>query len=661
MYQLYGDTFTITVNDWIAAGLTYNQFNHDSKEKKLSIVDRRINGNTLIDVMSIRRADRRAAIEAAYGSIDRLKKTVNPTEMHLDIDEAAKAFYRNYTYTNAEGKVLNLPEARREQYTNEASILNFLLNRYKIRSSARAAQGKKLTKSDYYADCVAAAEAFKKAGYYNELPSNTRRFAIKFEQYRITGLDSLIHAAYGNSHAQKLTEDAKFWVVARYATPVNKITITQLFNEYNREAIKHEGWNHLDSEQTIYTFLNRPDIKQLWYGSRYGELHAKEKYTRQHQTILPQRRDSLWYGDGTKLNYYYRDEQGNVATCNVYEVIDAYSEVLLGYHISKSEDFEAQYYAYRMALQFSRHKPNEIRFDNQGGHKKLVAGEFFKKLAHLAIPTMPYNGRSKTIESAFGRFQAEFLHQDWFFTGQNVTTHKAESRANMEFILANKANLPTLDEVKRIYKQRRDEWNNAEHFDTGKPRLQMYNESVNDKTAEVDALDMIDVFGVIDPIANTYTASGIKKSIKGVEYCWEVLKDDGMPDLDFLRHNVDKRLYVGYDLNDMTMVALYEKTPQGDYRHVAMAQKYIKVHRAKQDQDEFDNAFLKATELANKAMRCEMQDNIESILEQYGMHPSQHGLNMPQPKGLNLTQKDGIGGYTKKVSQLVPTDILDNF
>lgn len=59
-------------------------------------------------------------------------------------------------------------------------------------------------------------------------------------------------------------------------------------------------------------------------------------------------RDALWYGDGTKLNLYYLGEDGKVRTTMVYEVMDAYSEVLLGYHISDAEDYEQQYHAYRM-------------------------------------------------------------------------------------------------------------------------------------------------------------------------------------------------------------------------------------------------------------------------------------------------------------------------
>jgi hypothetical protein len=69
--------------------------------------------------------------------------------MNLQIDEAAREYYRNYTYTNAEGKEQNLPESRREQYINEASILNYLQKRYATRSAARAAQGKNLPKPTF--------------------------------------------------------------------------------------------------------------------------------------------------------------------------------------------------------------------------------------------------------------------------------------------------------------------------------------------------------------------------------------------------------------------------------------------------------------------------------------------------------------------------------
>lgn len=53
-------------------------------------------------------------------------------------------------------------------------------------------------------------------------------------------------------------------------------------------------------------------------------------------------RDALWYGDGTKLNLYYRNEQGKMCTTGVYEVMDAYSETLLGYDIAPNENFDCR-------------------------------------------------------------------------------------------------------------------------------------------------------------------------------------------------------------------------------------------------------------------------------------------------------------------------------
>ena len=640
----------------MAAGLTYKQFNHDSSDKLLSIVSRGINGNTLIDVKSIKRPDRRAAIEARFGKIDEEEK--KQSFMDVTIDEDARLFFRDYTYTDDSGKERHLPDEAQSQYVNEASILNMFRRVYQRQMMARAANGHRKTKKDFYAECVTQAKALNDA-FPNKLPSNSRSMERKCDEYAEKGYQCLVTGLYGKANRGKLTEDAKYWLIARYATPIERLTMQQLFVEYNNEAERHEEWKKLESEQTIYAFLNRPEIKPLWWGMRYGELKAKEKYTRQHKTLLPKRRDSIWYGDGTKLNYYYRTEDGNIATCNVYEVMDVYSECFLGYFISDSEDFEAQWHAFRMAMQTAGHKPNEIRYDNQGGHKKLASGEFFSKLAHLNIPTMPYNGKSKTIESAFGRFQAQFLHKDWYFTGQNITATKEESRENYEFIMANKANLPTLDEIKKRYAQRREEWNNAEHFDTGIPRIRMYEESVNNSTAKVGVLDMIDMFGVIDATPNTYTASGITKTVKRQDYRWEVLTSDGLPDLDFMRNNVDRKFHVGYDLSDMSIVALYTKDAKG-YRFVTYAQKYIEIHRAKDEQTEFDHQFIKAMDTANKNLRMDMADEIEGIMERHGVHPAQHGLNLPRLKGINLKHED-IGRRTKRISNLVTADLEDRY
>lgn len=660
-YQIIEGTVCITVNDWVKCGLTSNQLKKDSSKGCLKIHQRRLHGNTLIDVASIQRRDRMEVIEAHLGK-------AFPEAGSKDVFEAvqkdgeAAYFYRRYQDECGVG----LTVERQLLYTNSASILNYFIGILEQHTRTRAKYNKRPLMGDFYRNCVKDIKALHEqpehlGGLPNSLPTNARRFEEKFKEYkklfqtdREAAYQILIKKSSFINNAEKLTDSAKDWVIARWSSYVDRCTLMQLFYEYCRRVTAEPelGWKAIHDPRTLYLFLHKPEIKPLWYGCRYGELKFKEKYTRHHSTILPTRRDSLWYGDGTKLNYYYRDENGQVATINVYEVIDVYSEVFLGYHISKNEDFEAQYNAYKMAIETSGHKPYEIRFDNQGGHKKLQNSQFFMNLAHLAISTQPYNGKSKTIESAFGRFQAEFLHKDWFFTGMNITAKEDESKMNREFINANVANLPTLDEVVKIYKTRRREWNEAIHYDTGKRRIDMYRESQNEKATKVEPWDMIVLFGMITPKPVTYRSNGIVMKVKKQKYQFEVLKD-GMPDMEFRLRNTDREFYVGYFLEDMTTVALYEKTATGDYRYVAMADKYLKIHRAVQEQDEIDRALIAAMNRVNKRVRVLVHEEAEGRLEKHGYHPYQHGLQMPKPKGVSKKDYHSVGKSLKAESNLV--------
>ena len=631
MYNIVNGTLVMSVNDWCEAGLSYEQFKNDSKRGYLTIFRRGTKGNTLIDVRSISRSDRRNAIEDAYGKIE--ADTAKTGFKAVLPDQAAASFYASYR--DSDGKALT--SERRNLYTNSALLMNTLVRIHQAQLAARARGGERKKMKDWWRECVEFVKE-NSGRYPNLLPTNARRFEEKYKAYVRDGYAALVKKTNCRGNAEKLTERAKDWLVARWASPIDRCTITQLHILYNEEAATR-GWQPVNSSSTIERFLNQPEILPMWYGARYGELKAKEKYTRQHRTILPHQRDALWYGDGTKLNYYYRNENGKVATCSVYEVVDVFSETLLGYYISDSENYEAQYHAFKMAMEFAGHKPYEVRFDNQGGHKKLESSSLFAKMAHLSISCQPYNGKSKTIESIFGRFQQSYLHKDWYFTGQNITAKKRESRANMEFIAANAKNLPTLEEVKKQYAARREEWNSAKHPETGVSRIEMYKQSHNEKTTEVGVFDMISIFGLMNPKPVKYRANGLVMQVSGVKYQYEVIDSKGQPDFAFLKANVDREFFVEYMPDDMSVVALYEETSTGERRFVTMADKYIAVHRAIQDQDDFDHAFIKAMDSRNKQMRIEMAAETEDILERNGLHPSKHGLVMPKPKG-NFRRND---------------------
>lgn len=573
---------------------------------------------------------------------------------YIKSDEFASQFFNNHTLESGE----SLPEKNIKEYTTNAEILNAVGVVLKSTTAKRKALGSKVKPWEKIAEIVSELPKHK---FPHSLPTNSRRLSDRYKLYVSEGYESLIHKQFGHKNAEKINDDAKSWVLARWSDQVKKCTgYTQLLREYNQMA-KERGWKEIKSDQSLMNFLQDSKIEPLWYGFRYGELKSKEKYSYQHTTKLPSMRDSLWYSDGTKLNYYYM-ENGKVSTCQVYEVFDTYSEVFLGYHISKTEDFHAQYHAFKMAIQTSGFKPYEIKFDNQGGTKKLEAVSFLGKISKLTSKTAPYNGKSKTIESAFGRFQTQFLKQDWFFTGQNITAKKQESRQNMEFFLDNTAGLPSLDEIKKLYKQRREEWNSAPHPKTGIPRIEMYHNSQNPLTPQISIWDMIEMFWITSEVPVTCTAYGIGITIKKVDYNFMVYDGDNMPDLRWLRQNIDKKFFVKYDPDDMTLIHLYEQTPAG-LRRVAQAEPKIEVHRGMQEQEEFEASFIRQIEHENKKIRIEARDEMAKILEKENRRPEDYGLKSPRIKGVETSRankktkdKTSIGDYQKKLSNATIED-----
>lgn len=577
---------------------------------------------------------------------------------YLEIDQEAIKFFKLHE-VGYEENTKRLPDDVQQLYSNKAAVLNALKKAWDEHVVSSRSRNKRPLSGKFWKNAALAHQNLPKQ-WLCDLPKNPKRLKIKLENYIKYGYKEILSGKWGNQNTRIITEEIGDWLVAKWSARVPKVVVSieQLHALYNKEADKRNReadmvvWKKIKSSVAIRDYMYRSDIEEKWHAARYGELSYKEKFTRQHKTKLANFRDSLWYSDGTKLNFYYKDKDGNTKTANVYEVIDVYSECFLGYYISRKEDFEAQFFAFKMAIQTSKCKPYEIRFDNQGGHKKLENSSFLNTITCHAIKTAPYNGKSKTIESVFGRFQSGYLKEEWYFTGQNITTNRKESRANMEFILANQKSLPTLEQVKEVYLEKRTKWNNAPHPKTGIPRIEMYKTSANDKAQEVDILDMITMFGVTTKEPLIYRSSGISFEVKKKKYEYEVIRPDGNPDNDFMRRNIGRKFYVRYDLEDMSVVSLYEKDASG-MRFVTFAKPYIKVQRNLQEQTNDDKLFIRQMEITNKLQRVDNAQKNNERLEKYDLHPNQHGLRAPKLKGINIRKKSiDIGEIQKEVSNM---------
>ena len=584
---------------------------------------------------------------ATYGDPEE-KMREAMTKASIKIDAKAREYYEAYTYMDKDGQERHLTEKMIEEYTINASVLGELekmaARRQAIRSSLNAPMSGAW-------DLILDSSERMRESYGHTLPGTLARLKTRLKAWKADGYQSVVSGKLGNSSALKITGEFLKLIVALKRSKVPVYTDAQLFEKAN-EIAEERGWKPIRSLSGMKKWLNSPAVEPLWYDAVHGEQAARQRYGRKHKTALPTRRDTLWYGDGTKLNLYYRDEQGKVRTTQVYEVIDAMSEVLLGYCISDTEDYEAQYHAYRMAIQKSGHKPYEIVYDNQGGHKKLDSDGFIGKICRVHRPTQPYNGESKTIESVFGRFQAQVLHKDWRFTGQNVTAKKASSRPNVEFIEANKDSLYTLEELKDAYAAARKEWNEGRHPATGERRIDMYEKSVNEETQEVTLHDMVDMFWVFTKRMATFTDQGLQVTIKGEKRQYEVCSSPGVPDHEWRRKHTYERFIVAYDPYDFASIRLYTKGTDGSLRFERTAEPYILIHRALQDQQGTDDAkFIRQEQEANLQDRIERTVEGRTIAAEHGMDAEQQGLHSPKLKGTTAAVQRQIDHRMERYSQ----------
>ncbi len=557
---------------------------------------------------------------------DNYKESMMLSEVERDSD--ARNFFAEYETEDG----VTIPEELQDEYVRNADVLNLLVKMVDKNRKMRRAMGN--STADAWSSVYGTVDRLRENPGHT-LPRNRARLRDKINQYKKEGYECLVSGKIGNRNTVKITEEAGMFLVMKKRSRVPVYTDKQIWEEFNRVA-KNYGWKELRSEASVTNYLNAPENKQRWYDAAYGELKAHQKFGYKHMTILPEKRDALWYGDGTKLNLYYKafDESGKLvmATTQVYEVMDAYSEMLLGFHVSDSEDYKAQYNAYRMAVELAQSRPYEIVTDNQGSQKKLLTAGFLDRICRLKRTTTPYRPTGKSIEAVFGRFQAEILHKDWRFTGQNITSRSEKSRANLELLNVNKEKLYTLDELKEAYAIAREEWNSGKHPATGISRREMYFASTNEKAKPVDRLDMIEMFWMMTAKPSVFTDSGITITIDKKKYTYDVYDGD-LPDFEFRKKNIGRRFLVQYDPLDMSQVRLYVKDATGT-RYVTDALPYMKVYRATQDATSESRSFIRRVADRERELRIEAYHENMELEHAWGVAPEQHGLNRPGLKGI---------------------------
>ena len=447
---------------------------------------------------------------AKYGDPEMLQMRQNCMIVY---DEKARAFFAGYALPD--GSLLK--EDKQQEYLVNASVLNKLIEMERDQKTNRAQKGNRTPVA--WDNILAFSEQLREA-YGHTLPKSAARLRVKMREYARDGYSCLISGKLCNANTTKVTAEVAEWLLAHKISVNPRYTIAQIFELYN-ETAPANGWKPIKSTQTLLEFFERPDIKRQWYGVEQGSQRANNLFIRQNRTIMASCRDALWYIDGTKLNLYFqywdnKAHQTKCGTTSCIYVMDAYSEVFVGHHVCDQETFLTTYEALRNAFENTGFLPYELVSDNQSGFTSNAAKRWRAKLGSVSHTTTPENGKSKTIESAFGRFQAQILRQYINYTGGNITAKSSKTKIDQALILKNINALPTYDEVVAANEESIRKWNSMPHPKfAGKSRMEVYQASVNPQAIPLTDVIREKVFYISSEKAAMFTACGIVIQVQG--------------------------------------------------------------------------------------------------------------------------------------------------
>lgn len=648
MYQYHNDILCISINELVKSEqnpkgvVKYDNYKAYCKRGKINVVRQgKGKGNcALIDFLSLP-TDWQLQLQEVYGS-PKLQADAKPFKDSIEVDETAKAFYRDYRY----GDDLALTDRLQAEYSINAAILNAVGDIYTKTVNARTRSGKS-TRNFW----LRAAEALDvlRAELKHTLPRNPRHFQNVFNIYKKESYSALISKKLGNKNSEKITGDILDWLILEMANTRQSVEMVAM--RYPSIA-KEKGWNAAITAEAFRKRISDPEVRQQIDLKRHGRKGFRKLYGQSFKLKKSQYRNDIWMGDGTALSWYYKkpvvsDKTGKElryepVMATTYIVMDECSGKFLGWSTKEGinkENFEMQLEAFRGALRTAGSKPYQLLFDNQGGHKKTESKEFYSKLAHVYFPTRAYRASGKGIERSFKNFQTLKLAEFPFWSGFGRPSHADLNYApNMEEIKKNVNALPTFEELTKLLDVVIAEWNELGFNGADSPNF-IFENSKNPEERPISIDDLAEMFWTkTDP--KKYHAWGINLRLNGEDIMYEVYDDAGNVDYAFRRKFLNQKLVIKYDpAGDYPEIELYQPLPDGDMRKVAVAQKKREASRSIKYHSEGDKAWIEK----QMALEGEMMDAIDADMTAIGFNDDvkwsawQNKISPTQPEPTNTS------------------------
>lgn len=314
--------------------VSYNAYRKQANRGVINLVRQgKGEGNyALIELASIPPKYRRL-IDADYPDPERAAMH-NPLIDSIKIDPEALRYYTDYRYQDGSAIPTNKVD-NVKLWTNNASILNAVDERYRQHVMTRAKNGKKPKNKEFFTNVATFLRTADLRRFENNLPRNHTRLQAKFFEYRKVRYLAFIKNLKGNKNAEKIddkiTRLLSFIAVLPtrpYTTKVVEIYQDfmagkiELYDRKTGEEFLPE--DYLDKNGNVVEFtesaawqkINQPaqqikvDKRRLG-GKDYNDLHRPHRHRHAPEysfsKISMDDRDLVWKDSGTKrrVKAYY--------------------------------------------------------------------------------------------------------------------------------------------------------------------------------------------------------------------------------------------------------------------------------------------------------------------------------------------------------------------
>jgi hypothetical protein len=568
-YTHYNGTIAVKANWMIEQGLLKKDNYHKLVERGIfNRIRRACNSvSALIDFDSIAREDIKQRIVELAGDPRKVAHT-NELQNLITPDSTAAQFYAEYRKPS--GDPLSADE--RAKYTATAEVLNAIQMLFNQMAKQRSMGQTSMKQWKIISDAVN-----QLSGIEHRVPGSYRRVKEMYDKFKAAGYETLIHGAVGNQNSLVIQGEMAQWWLAQYALPIQP-TVPTIMNLYNKIR-EEKQWPSI-TEAAIILWLNKPENKRLWMIGRNGKSDYIKNYgytlQRDKSNWFP---NAYWAIDGSKLDWIHCwDEARGMATkLKINLLLDVYSEAILGYSYSFTEDHTDHFRALKMAVSKSQCRPLLITHDNQSGHKTARMQDLYKAIVRHNKGTVyahqAYRS-SNPAEGVLGRFQKQVVNQKWFSDGQSIKARSRDSHANMDFIKEFKHKLYSVDQLIQFFEHDVKTWNEMTHpHFKAQSRIEVYEQHEQENQEPIDILDMCQMFWLNETKEITYGKDGLKMRLKDEIHYYEVYDKANKIDLEFRRKYVGEKFIVRYDPELMDKgVQLWQRNSQGALTFITAAQ-----------------------------------------------------------------------------------------